>query len=132
MIYFLYYLAILVPLGMIDALWLGVVAKGFYAERMGFLFQKSINFTPAVLFYLVYAAGILVLAVMPALAKNNWLEALWRGALLGLAAYSAYDLTNQATIANWPWTVTMVDILWGVFVTAATSIIAFFIINYFK
>ncbi|HPI67404.1 MAG TPA: DUF2177 family protein [bacterium] len=130
--YIFYYLATLIPLTVLDAVWLMVIAKGFYAERMGFLFQKQINFTPAVLFYLFYAMAVVFLAVVPALDKNNWLEALWRGALLGLAAYGAYDLTNQATIANWPVVVTIVDILWGILVTAAVSAIAFFIINYFK
>ncbi len=132
MIYLYYYVATIVPLAVLDALWLLVLAKGFYADRMGFLFQKSINLAPVAAFYPLYALAVLLLVVMPAVTHGAWVEALWRGALLGLAAYGAYDLTNHATIANWPVSVTIVDMLWGVCVTAITSVIAYHIIHSFK
>ena len=90
------------------------------------------NITPALFFYPIYVLATLLLAVLPAVASGSWLEALWRGAVLGLAAYSAYDLTNQATLAGWPTKITLVDIFWGLSVTAITSVIAYFIISYFK
>lgn len=130
--YFLAYIATLIPLTILDALWILVVAKKFYAEQMGFLFSKSINLTPVAFFYPLYALGVLVLAVMPAISSASWIEALWRGALLGLVAYGAYDLTNHATIANWPLTMTLVDMAWGVVVTALTSVIAYFLITSFR
>ncbi|WKZ27258.1 MAG: DUF2177 family protein [Candidatus Paceibacterota bacterium] len=129
---FLAYLATLVPLAVFDALWLMVIAKGFYAERMGFLFQKTINLAPVVLFYPLYALAVYGLVVAPAVASGSWGEVLWRGALLGLAAYGAYDLTNHATIAKWPLVITVVDILWGVVVTALTSVTALWIIAALK
>jgi len=123
------YIATLIPLMGLDALWILVLAKKFYAEHMGFLFSSQVNFVPIAFFYPIYSIGVLLLAVLPAINSNSWVEALWRGAVLGLMAYGAYDLTNHATIANWPLVMTLVDIAWGITVTALTSLIAYFIIN---
>jgi uncharacterized membrane protein len=121
------YVSTLIPLVVLDALWLLVVAKKFYADQMGFLFSKSINLAPVAFFYPLYTLGVVALAVLPAITATSWVEALWRGALLGLVAYGAYDLTNHATISNWPLTMTLVDMAWGVVLTALTSVIAYFI-----
>lgn len=129
---FIAYLATLIPLTILDALWILVLAKKFYADQMGFLFSKSINLVPVAFFYPLYAFAVLFLAVMPAVSSGLWTGALWRGALLGLAAYGAYDLTNHATISGWPTVVTIVDIGWGTAVTALTSVIAYFIIMALK
>ncbi len=129
---FISYLAVLLPLVTIDAMWLGLIAKNFYTKHLGFLFGESINLVPVIIFYLIYALAILVFAVQPSLSTGLWTLALWRGALLGLAAYAAYDLTNQATISNWPSLVTVVDLAWGVVVTGLVSVIAFFILNNLK
>ena len=126
------YLSTLVPLITLDMLWILVLAKKFYAEQMGFLFSKNINTIPVLFFYPLYALGVLMLAVLPAIISSSWIEALWRGALLGLVAYGAYDLTNHATIPNWPLPVTLVDIGWGVIVTSFTSVIAYFLITAFR
>ncbi|MBM3205169.1 DUF2177 family protein [Candidatus Uhrbacteria bacterium] len=130
--YFFAYIAALIPLAILDALWILVLAKKFYAEQMGFLFSKSINMIPVVFFYPLYALGVLLLAILPAISSASWIEALWRGALLGLVAYGAYDLTNHATIAGWPLLMTLIDIAWGVVVTALTSVIAYFLIASFR
>lgn len=126
------FLAVLIPLGILDGIWILVLAKGFYAKHMGFLFSEKVNYIPIYFFYPLYTLGVLLLAVLPAINSTSWLEALWRGALLGLVAYGAYDLTNQATISGWPTTMTLVDIGWGVTVTALTSVIAFWIITSIK
>ncbi|MFA5999796.1 MAG: DUF2177 family protein [Candidatus Paceibacterota bacterium] len=126
------YLATLIPLGILDGIWVLLIAKGFYAEHMGFLFTKSVNLVPVVFFYPIYAFGVLLLAVLPAVNSASWVEALWRGALLGLLAYGAYDLTNHATIANWPLVMTIVDMAWGMTVTALTSVLAYFLITIIK
>ncbi len=130
--YFLTYIVALITLTVLDVLWILVLAKKFYSEQMGFLFSKSINFTPVLFFYPLYALGVLLLAVIPAISSASWIEALWRGALLGLVAYGAYDLTNHATIAGWPLTMTLIDILWGITVTSLTSVITYFVITAFK
>lgn len=129
--FFLTYIATLIPLAVLDALWILVLAKKFYAEQMGFLFSKSVNLVPVAFFYPLYALGVVLLAVLPAVSSASWIESLWRGALLGLVAYGAYDLTNHATIANWPLTMTLVDMFWGMTITALTSVVAYFIITTF-
>lgn len=126
------YLATLLPLALLDALWILVVAKAFYAERMGFLFRASANMVPVAFFYPLYALGVLLLATVPAVASGSWVEALWRGAVLGLVAYGAYDLTNHATIAGWPLSMTLVDMAWGATVTALTSVIAYSLITHLR
>jgi uncharacterized membrane protein len=126
------FIATLVPLTALDALWILVIAKGFYAEKMGFLFTKTPNLLPVVFFYPLYALAVLVLVVLPAVTSASWTDALWRGALFGLAAYGAYDLTNHATIAMWPLSMTLADMFWGMTVTALTSVIAYFIITALK
>lgn len=116
------------PMLTLDALWLGLIARGFYAEHLGFLLRPTVHWAPAALFYMLYPAAIALLAVLPA-SSEAWTGALWRGALLGLAAYGAYDLTNHATIARWPLAVTIVDLLWGVCVTAASSVVAWSLLS---
>lgn len=129
---FFSYLLTLIPLAALDALWILVLAKKFYADHMGSIFSKTANLTPVAFFYPLYALGVLYLAVLPAVSSGSWMGALWRGALLGLAAYGAYDLTNHATIGGWPLAVTLVDMAWGVAVSALTSVIAYFLITAFK
>jgi uncharacterized membrane protein len=129
---FIAYISTLLPLVALDALWILVLAKKFYADQMGFLFSKSINLVPVAFFYPLYALGILMLVVIPSVSASSWIEALWRGAILGLVAYGAYDLTNHATIANWPLSMTIVDMVWGMTVTALTSVIAYLIITALK
>lgn len=126
------FLSVLVPLGVLDGLWILVVAKSFYSKHMSFLFSEKVNYFPIYFFYPIYALGILFLVVLPALKSGSLSEALWRGALLGLVSYGAYDLTNQATISGWPTVMTLVDIGWGVLVTSLTSIIAFYLITSIK
>ena len=123
------YIATLVPLVALDMLWILAIAKTFYAKQVGFLFSASINLMPAAFFYPLYALGVMLLAVVPGVAAASWVEALWRGALLGLVAYGAYDLTNQATISGWPTTMTLVDMAWGTTVTALTSVVAYYIVT---
>ena len=117
---------------LLDAVWLKVISKDFYAKHLGFLFSKSINMIPVLVFYPLYALGVMFLVVIPAINSGSWTEAMWKGALLGLVAYAAYDLTNHATINNWPLTVTVVDIIWGIVVTSITSVIAYLLITTFK
>lgn len=115
------YLATLVSLLAIDLLWIGVIAKSFYQKHLGYIFAEKFSLAPAILFYALYAFGIVYFVLTPALEAKSWSLALTRGALLGLLAYAAYDLTNQATLAKWPLVITAVDLAWGTFVTAVVS-----------
>lgn len=111
----------------IDMVWLGLVAKNFYSKQIGFLTKTDINWFAAILFYLLFIVGIVVFVVTPALEKKSWINALIFGALFGLITYSTYDLTNLATIKNWPLIVTVVDLIWGTVLAGSVSVISFFV-----
>jgi uncharacterized membrane protein len=105
----------------IDAIWLGVVAKTFYQKQLGDMMLPSPNLSVAAVFYLFFALAIVVLAVRPGLASGSIWSAAGYGAVLGLAAYGTYEMTNLATLKGWPVTLTVVDLLWGTVLTAAAS-----------
>ncbi len=109
----------------IDLLWLGVVARRFYADQLGALMRDKINFAAAGGFYLAYVAGIVFFAVMPALAAGSLMTAAVNGALLGLLAYGTYDMTNLATLKGWPLTMSLVDMAWGTLLTGASATLGF-------
>lgn len=106
----------------IDMVWLGLVAKNFYNKYLGKLLTENIIWSAAIIFYLVYIAGIIYFAVMPAVEKGSISKTAINGALLGALAYATYDLTNLATLKNWPFTVVWVDILWGMVLTALVAV----------
>lgn len=111
----------------IDAIWLSIMAKQVYRPLMGEIMLDGFKTVPAVLFYLIYIMGVVVFAIAPALATDRWTTATVYGALLGLVAYATYDLTNHATLRNWPVAVTIADIFWGTFLTAVAATAGFFI-----
>jgi uncharacterized membrane protein len=112
------YLATLVVLIPIDFLFLGLVAKGFFASQVGDMLGE-IRLAPAILFYLLYVAGILVFVSGSAIA--TWPSTLLYGALFGLFCYATFELTSLALLKHWTWAVVLVDVSWGTFVTAAAS-----------
>lgn len=120
----LYFLALPIFF-LIDMVWLGLVAKGFYAKHLGFLMRPDVNWLAAIIFYLLFIAGLIIFVVTPALAKGSWLYALGLGALFGLITYATYDLTNLATLKNWPLVVTLVDLLWGAVLAASVSVLTY-------
>lgn len=122
----LYLLTTVVFLG-IDMVWLTVVAKNFYAKHIGFLMTESPNIPAALIFYLMYVVGILVFAVLPGLSGHSLNKTIILGALFGFLAYATYDLTNLATIKNWPMIITVIDILWGTAITSFTALAGFLI-----
>lgn len=111
----------------IDMLWLGLIAKNFYAKHIGFLMKTDINWMAAILFYLLFIVGLVLFVIAPALEKGSWLHALLFGALFGLITYATYDLTNLATLKNWPVFVTVIDMVWGVTLGAMVCVITYFI-----
>jgi len=122
---FVSYLAALVALAILDALWLGLVSREFYKARLGQLLLDRPLWSVAILFYLIHAAGIAVFAVPPAVAAGTWIAAVLYGALFGLCVYAAYDITNLATLRGWPMAVSLVDLAWGAAATGASTLAAF-------
>ncbi len=104
-----------------DLLWLGVFAKSFYAKQLGFLMAKSVVWPAAILFYLIFTIGLTVFVTLPASQGKNMMAPIIMGALFGLVTYATYDLTNHATVKNWPMWVTIIDLLWGMTMTATVS-----------
>jgi uncharacterized membrane protein len=115
------YAGSLATLVVLDVIWLGVVARTFYRDQLGDMMLPSPNLAIAAVFYLFFAAAVVLLAVAPALGAGSVITALAYGAVLGLAAYGTYDLTNLATLKNWPLAMSLVDLAWGGFVTALTA-----------
>ena len=121
------YLAGLIAFLIIDFIWLKYVALSFYRSNIGHLMTDKPNLAVAGLFYLFYVVGVVILAVYPALEKQSWMIAMLYGGLLGLVAYGTYDITNLATLKNWPPIVTIVDMIWGTVLTASVATISYFI-----
>jgi uncharacterized membrane protein len=105
----------------LDAVWLGTMADRLYRPNLGAMVAEPFSLGPAAAFYLLYVAGIVFFAVAPAVEHGSASTGLLRGAALGLVAYATYDLTNQATLRDWPWVVTLADLAWG---TIATGLAA--------
>ena len=118
------YGATLVAVLALDLLWLGLIAQAWYQQGIGHLMATEPKFGIAALFYLVYALGLVVFVVVPTGRGSRpagWREPLVRGAMFGFFAYATYDLTNWATLRDWPWQVAMVDMLWGATVSSLSA-----------
>jgi uncharacterized membrane protein len=113
MIYAVAYFAILVPFGLLDAVWLSLMGPRLYKPTLGDILLANVNVPAAFVFYLIYPIGILVFATLPALKAGSVAPALIYAALFGALAYATYDLTNQATLRNWTLQLTLADVTWG-------------------
>lgn len=123
------YLLTVVVFFAIDIVWLGVISKKFYRDQLGALMSPKVNWTAAIIFYLIFIFGIVFFVIYPAVAGDNITMAIGYGALFGFIAYATYDLTNLATIKGWPTLVTVVDLVWGSFLSASTSTLVFLLYN---
>lgn len=121
------YLIALPVFFIIDMVWLGLVAKNIYRNHIGFLMKTSFNWTAAILFYLLFIAGIVFFVLLPAIDKKSFSYLVLAATLYGLMTYSTYDLTNLATIKDWPLLITIIDILWGTVLSVSVSLISYLI-----
>ena len=121
----LYLVALGVFLAM-DMTWLLVIAKDLYAKHLGYLMSKTPNLVAAGIFYV---AGLVVFVLEPAIKNNSLVEALWRGALFGLIAYATYDLTNLATIKDWPLLITIIDLIWGAVLSGSVAVVSYWLMR---
>lgn len=116
------YLGTLVAFLLIDIAWIALVLRPFYEEQLGALLNPEPGLAAAAVFYLFYAAGIVYLAVQPALHERSPATALLRGAVLGALAYGTYTVTNQAIFTAWTTALVLSDIAWGAFLTAMCAV----------
>jgi uncharacterized membrane protein len=115
----------------IDLIWLGVIAAPFYRNQIGFLMAKNVNWTAAILFYIIFIAAMVIFVIQPAIVNQSLMSAVLMGALFGLVTYATYDLTNLATLEGWPITLVIVDIIWGMSLSVLVSAITYLLVNAF-
>ncbi len=113
----------------IDLVWLVFIANSLYKKYLGFLMKPQPNWYAAALFYLLYLAGVVFFVISPALEKQSWRYAFHAGLFFGLITYATYDLTNLATIKDWPVTITIIDLAWGSILGGLVSVITYFVMN---
>ncbi|MHA6260753.1 DUF2177 family protein [Sporosarcina sp. CAU 1771] len=129
--FFKTYLVAVLVFFIIDIVWLVFIANNLYQQKIGHLMSENINWTAALLFYLLFIAGMIFFVIKPALTKESWIYALLVGGFFGLITYATYDMTNLATLKDWSLYITIVDIIWGTLLCSITSVVTFFIMNYF-
>jgi uncharacterized membrane protein len=113
-----------------DIVWLTLAVPRIYKPALGDLLADKPNLPVAGVFYLLYVIGVVVFAVLPAHANGSWLQALGLGALLGLVAYGTYDFTNLSTLRNWPLTLSLIDVCWGVVLTSIAAVAGYLAVQW--
>ncbi len=124
------YLLTFIVFLIVDLFWLGIVAKNLYQKYLGGFLTDRVNWTAAIIFYLIYVVGISIFAIYPAVNKGSVLNAILMGALFGICTYATYDLTNLATLKGWPLPIVFIDIFWGAVLSAIVSFSGFHIVKW--
>lgn len=114
----------------IDALWLSLIANSFYKKHLGFIMATKPNYTAAIIFYLVFIVGVVYFVVMPGVESGSIGKVILSGALFGLIGYATYDLTNLATLKDWPIIVTIVDLIWGTTLSTVIGVVTYYVYNW--
>lgn len=125
------YIIALILFCVIDLLWIGVIAKSFYRKYLGYIMAERVNWFAAVVFYLLFVFGLVFFVIQPAFTAGLGLRAAGYGALFGLVSYATYDLTNHATVRNWPKIITIADMAWGAFTGAVVSGLTYIVVTTF-
>ncbi len=127
------YSSAFLALVIIDGIWLTLTVSKFYRPNLGHLWVEQISYFPAIILYLIYAFALTIILILPSIQGSYAIsKVMFMGFVFGFAAYGCYDITNHATLKDWPWIVTIVDMLWGATVTALASGIAFKTTNMFN
>ena len=113
----------------VDMIWLGVIAKDFYRKALEPLITPDINWIAAIIFYLLFLIGVLIFALLPGMERRSLVYTIALAALFGFIAYATYDLTNLATLRDWPLMLSIVDMIWGAFLSASTAAITYLIMS---
>lgn len=109
----------------IDFIWLSQIAKNFYSRHLGFLMKQKPDLLSAGIFYLIFVSGIVYFVLLPSFENGSLVKIFLSGAFFGLVAYATYDLTNLATVKDWPIIVTLVDLIWGAFLSSVVSVVVY-------
>ncbi|HNR02867.1 MAG TPA: DUF2177 family protein [Anaerolineaceae bacterium] len=130
--YALLYAATLAAFFIIDIIWLGLVAKNLYGKYLGYLLAPRTNWAAVIIFYLLFVGGILFFVVLPGLQSGDLKATLIRAALYGLITYATYDLTNLATVKDWPLKITLIDMAWGTVLSLSVSYVSYLVGNWLR
>lgn len=121
------YLIALVSFVLVDGIWLAFIAKDLYQKELGYLFSSNPNWLAAIIFYLLFLVGLVYFVINPGIEKESIKTLLISAALFGLVTYATYDLTNLATVKDWPIKITAIDLVWGTFLSSAVSYITYYV-----
>ena len=113
----------------VDMIWLGLIARGFYRKALEPLLTPNINWTAAIIFYFLFLVGILIFALLPGIERRSLVYTIAMAAFFGFISYATYDLTNLATLRDWPLMLSIVDMIWGSFLSASTAAITYLIMS---
>jgi len=123
--YFFIYLIAVFIFFVVDMIWLGIIAKNLYQNNLKGLLRDKPNWMATITFYLLFIVGIIIFAVAPAIRNDSFLMAVLYGGLFGFFTYATYDLTNYATLKNWPFNIVIIDIIWGIVLTGIVSTLSY-------
>ena len=126
MLYIKLFLSTIVTFLILDAIWLGFVAKDFYAKQLSLYLTDDVIWSSALIFYIIFNIGLLILVILPSIEKNSYATLIIYALTYGLVTFATYDLTNLATVKEWPLIVSVVDMAWGMFVAFSSASVAFF------
>ena len=130
MLYFKLFLSSFITFLILDFIWLGFVAKDFYARQLSLYLTDNVIWSSALIFYIIFNIGLLIFVIMPSIEKNSYLTLVLYAILYGLVTFATYDLTNLATVKEWPLIVSLIDMTWGMFVAFSSASVAFFANKY--
>lgn len=116
---------------LVDIVWLGLISKNLYKNYLGHLMAPNVNWTAALIFYFLFIAGLVFFVINPSIERQSLVYAIVAGGFFGLITYGTYDLTNLATLKDWPLNITIIDLIWGTFLNSATSGITFVLVQRF-
>jgi len=124
------YILTLIVFLIVDLVWLGFIARGLYKKYLGSFLSENVNWTAAIIFYLIYVVGIFIFVIHPAINRDSVIHAITMGSIFGMLAYATYDLTNLATLKDWPIPIVIIDIVWGSILTLIVSLAGFYIVKW--
>ena len=131
MIWLAYFAVTFVVFMGIDLIWLGFVAKNIYSKYLGYLMAPNVNWLAALIFYVIFIVGVLYFVIAPSLVDRDFTQLVIRAMLFGFMTYATYDLTNLATVRDWPITITIIDLIWGTTLSTSVGVISYLIITNF-
>ena len=130
MLYIKLFLSSFITFLILDFIWLGFIAKDFYARQLALYLTDNVIWSSAIIFYIIFNIGLLIFVIIPSIDKNSYLTLVLYATLYGLATFATYDLTNLATVKEWPLIVSLIDMAWGMFVAFSSASVAFFANKY--